>query len=166
MNLYILRHGEAEDQAETGGDGARRLTARGRERLRASAAGMRSSGLKFDGILTSPLVRAAETADIVAAAYANDPSPQVLPALDGQVLPADAVAALTPFAHFSDLLLVGHEPQLSGIVSVLLSGSPDCVHVRLKKGGCLALQLPKRFEHGSAELRWMMTPRQLRRLRK
>lgn len=166
MNLYILRHGDAEAQADSGGDDARRLTVRGKEKIRAAAAGMRSLGLKFAAILTSPLPRAAETADIVAAAYANDPSPQVLPALVVGVPAADAIAALGPLARHDSLLIVGHEPQLSGIVSMLLSGAGDAMHVRLKKGGCVALELPGRFERGSAELCWMMTARQLRRLRK
>jgi len=165
MNLYILRHGEAEEHTETDDDG-RRLTPRGKEKVRVAAVGMRSVGLKFDGILTSPLPRATETADIVAAAYANDPPPQVLPALAGGVAPAEAIAALVPFARHDNLLIVGHEPQLSAIASILLTGTADALHIRLKKGGCVALELPKRFERASAELRWMMTPRQLRRLRK
>jgi phosphohistidine phosphatase len=166
MNLYILRHGEAEAQADSGGDDARRLTLRGKEKVRAAAAGMRAYGLRFAAILTSPLPRAAETADIVAAAYANDPPPQVVPALAAGVPPADAIAALGPLARHDSLLIVGHEPQLGMIASMLLSGGGDAVHVRLKKGACVALELPGRFERASAELCWMMTQRQLRRLRK
>src|ERR1700678_2627326 len=68
MILYVLRHGSAEDEPPPGGDdGARRLTARGREKVREAAAGMRALGLKFDAILASPLPRAAETAELVAA---------------------------------------------------------------------------------------------------
>jgi phosphohistidine phosphatase len=166
MNLYILRHAEAEKEAESGGDEARRLIARGRERTREAAAGMRAMGLRFSAILTSPLARAAETADIVAAAYANDPSPQVLPALSGGIAPSEVLAAMAPFSRYESLLIVGHEPQLSGLVSLLLGGSTDIVHVRFKKGACVALELPNRFERGGAELKWMMTQRQLRKLRK
>lgn len=166
MNLYILRHGEAEEHTETGDDDARHLTPRGKEKVRVAAVGIRSIGLKFGAILTSPLPRAAETADMLAAAYTNDPPPQILPALAAGVAPAEAIAALVPFARHDDLLIVGHEPQLSAIASILLTGTADALHIRLKKGGCVALELPKRFERGSAELRWMMTPRQLRRLRK
>jgi phosphohistidine phosphatase len=166
MNLYIVRHAEAEKDAESGGDDGRRLTVRGRERTREAAAGMRAISLRFSAILASPLARAAETADLIAAAYANDPPPQVFPALSGAVTPADALAALGPFARYENLLIVGHEPQLSGLISLLLAGSSDIVHVRLKKGACAALQLPNRFERGGAELRWMMTQRQLRKLRK
>jgi phosphohistidine phosphatase len=166
MNLYIVRHAEAEKQAESGGDDGRRLTVRGRERTREAAAGMRAMGLRFSAILTSPLARAAETADIIAAAYANDPPPQVLPALSGAVTPADALAALGPFSRREHLLIVGHEPQLSGLVSMLLGGAGDVVHVRMKKGACVAIELPNRFERGAGELHWMMTQRQLRKLRK
>jgi phosphohistidine phosphatase len=166
MMLYILRHAEAEDEDHQGGDESRRLTQRGRERTRDAAVGMRALGLKFNVILTSPLARAAETADAVAAAYANDPPPQVVPALSAGVSPDEAVAALSPFARYEKVLVVGHEPQLSGLVSILLTRSSDIVHIRIKKGGCVALELPNRFERGGAELHWILTQRQLRKLRK
>ena len=70
MILYILRHGIAEDAPPGGDDGARKLTARGREKIRDGADGMRALKLKFDVILTSPLARATETAETVAAVYA------------------------------------------------------------------------------------------------
>ncbi|HEY6419221.1 MAG TPA: phosphohistidine phosphatase SixA [Candidatus Binataceae bacterium] len=163
MILYVLRHATAE---EAGDDGARKLTARSSEKMRDAADGMRALGLKFEVILTSPLVRAAETAEIVAAAYANTPAPQVLPALATGVAAAEVVTALKPFARYSDVMIVGHEPQLSELGSMLLSGSAEVVHIRLKQGSCIALELPARFDRGGAELRWMMTARQLRRSRK
>jgi phosphohistidine phosphatase len=167
MMLYVLRHSEAEETAPGGGgDEARRLTSRGREKMRAAAAGMRSLGVKFEALLTSPLTRAQETADVVAAAWANEPPPQMLPALASGVAPAEAVAALVPFARYNGVMIVGHEPQLSGLVSLLLSGSSDLVHLRLRKGGCVALEVANRFERGGAELHWMATQRQLRRKRK
>ena len=77
MILYILRHGPAENEPPPGGDdGARRLTARGREKVREAAAGMRALGLKFDAILASPLPRAAETAELVATVYSTGPAPE------------------------------------------------------------------------------------------
>jgi phosphohistidine phosphatase len=166
MILYILRHATAEEAAEGGDDGARKLTPRARDRMCDAAAAMRVLGLKFDAILTSPLVRAAETAEIISAAYNNQPAPQVLPALASGVAPAEVVSALKPFARFEDVMIVGHEPQLSSLASLLLSGSAELVHLRLKTGGCIALELPQRFDRGGAELRWMLTHRQLRRLRK
>jgi phosphohistidine phosphatase len=167
MILHILRHGTAEEAPPAGGDdGARRLTARGRERVRAAAAGMRTLGLKFDAILTSPLPRAAETAELVAATYTDSPAPEALAALTAGVAPAETVAALKQYDRYELLMIVGHEPGLSGVASLLLTGSATGVNFDLKKCGMIALDLPEGFSRGSAQLRWMLSPRQLRRLRK
>ena len=165
MNLYIMRHAEAEEQAVSGGDEARSLTARGRERTRNAARGLRALGLRFDAILTSPLLRAAQTAELVADEYSNNPPPQVLPALSPDIAQRDAIAALLPFARQGSVLAVGHEPQLSKLIALLLN-SNDAVAIRFKKGACVALALPKNVDPGAAELRWMLTQRQLRKLGK
>jgi len=156
MMLYILRHATAEEAASSGDDGARKLTERSKEKMCGAAAGLRAMGLKFDAILTSPLARAAETAEIVSAAYE----------LATGVAPADAVAALRAFAKNGEVMIVGHEPQLSAIASILLTGTGDVAHLRLKTGGCIAIDLPARFDRGGGELRWMLTHRQLRQMRK
>src|SRR5207247_1682185 len=78
MMLYVLRHGVAEEVGPEGTDGSRRLTPGGRRKLRAAAAGVRGLGVAFDAILTSPLVRAGETAAIVAEALGNQPAPREL----------------------------------------------------------------------------------------
>jgi len=166
MMLYILRHATAEEAASSGDDGARKLTERSREKMRGAAAGLRAMGLKFDVILTSPLARAAETAELVAAAYENTPPPQVLPELATGVAATDAIAALRSFARHDNVMIVGHEPQLSSIASILLTGAMDVAHLKLKTGGCIAIDLPARFERGGGELRWMLTHRQLRTMRK
>jgi phosphohistidine phosphatase len=165
VNLYIMRHAEAEDEVESGGDEARPLTARGRERISDAAGGLRALGLRFDAIVTSPLLRAAETAELVANEYSNNPPPQVLPALSPDISAREALAALAPFGRYGSVLAVGHEPQLSKLVAVLLA-SNGAVAIRFRKGACVALDLPKAIEPGAAELRWMLTQRQLRKLRK
>jgi phosphohistidine phosphatase len=165
MKLYIMRHAEAEDQGETGGDEARPLTMRGRERTRDAAAGLRALGLRFDAILTSPLVRAGQTAELVAAEFTNNPPPQVLPALAPSVSPREALASLVPFARQDEVLVVGHEPQLGRLVALLLT-SEGTAAIKLNKGACVALEVPKACEPGAGELRWMLTQRQLRKLRK
>ncbi|HSZ23155.1 MAG TPA: phosphohistidine phosphatase SixA [Candidatus Sulfotelmatobacter sp.] len=166
MRLYILRHATAEESASSGDDGARKLTDRSKEKMRGAAAGLRAMDLKFDVILTSPLVRAAETAEIVSAAYENTPPPQVLPALATGVGAAEAVSALRPFSKHEDVMIVGHEPQLSAVASILLTGAADVAHIKLKTGGCIAIDLPARFDRGGGELRWMLNHRQLRTMRK
>jgi len=166
MILYVLRHALAEDVA-AGGDEARHLTEVGRVRARKAALGMRELGIEFDLLLTSPIARAAETADIVAAVYAMGLVPNVVPELATGIAPADAVAALAPHGHNDSMMIVGHEPQLSALISILLTGEPDGMHLRMRKGGCVALEMPAgQICPGAAELLWMMTQRQLRQLRK
>jgi phosphohistidine phosphatase len=165
MILYVVRHALAEDVA-AGGDEARHLTEVGRQRTLKAAAGMQALGLEFDLILTSPLARAAETAEIIATVYANGLTPRALMELATGIAPADAVAALAPHGRNDSVMIVGHEPQLSAIVSILLTGELDAMHLRMRKGGCVALELPaNRIQPGAAELLWMMTQRQLRKLR-
>ncbi len=166
MKLYVLRHAEAEPGAGGTSDEARQLTERGKARMAEAARGMRRLGLEFDAILTSPLSRARQTAEIVAAEYDNQPPPQTVLELATAVAPARAVAALAPVAHHEQIMIVGHEPQLSGIVSILLTGAPERVNLQFKKGGCVALALSERPERGGSELLWMMTQGQLRKLRK
>ncbi len=76
------------------------------------------------------------------------------------------VGALRAFSKHDNVMIVGHEPQLSTVASILLTGSGDIAHLKLKTGGCIAIDLPTRFERGGGELRWMLTHRQLRTMRK
>lgn len=165
MKLYLVRHGEAEEGAGKS-DAARELTARGRERMHQAALGMQRLGLKFDPLLTSPVIRASATADIIASVYGNTVQPQELGALATSVDPADAVEVLARFTRPEAVMIVGHEPQLSRLVSLLLTGSGEMVHSQFKKGGCVALAVLEKIGRGDAELLWMLTNRQLRSLRK
>jgi phosphohistidine phosphatase SixA len=63
------------------------------------------------------------------------------------------------------VLLVGHEPTLSRLASLMLTGSSESVSIRLKQGGVIALEFPDRVERGAAQLRWMLTQRQMRQQR-
>jgi phosphohistidine phosphatase len=167
MMLYILRHGAAENDPPPGGDdGARRLTARGREKVREAAAGMRALRVRFDAILASPLPRAFETAELVAAAFTGAPAPEKLTALSTGMTAADALAALKPYERYEHLMIVGHQPGLGATASLLLSGSASAVNIGLKKSGIIALELRDGIERGSAQLCWMLTSRQLRRMRR
>ena len=165
MMLYVVRHALAEDLS-TGGDEARHLTDIGRERTLKAAAGMRALGLEFDLILSSPLARALETAQIIATAYGAGLAPRLLTELATGIAPDDAVAALAQFGRHDNVMIVGHEPQLSALISILLTGKRDAMHLRMRKGGCVALGLPASgIAPAAAELLWMMTQRQLRKLR-
>jgi phosphohistidine phosphatase len=181
MKLYVIRHAQAgqslrgeapvkddkpgsrEARAEAQADEKRPLSERGRKRTEDAAKGLRALGVGFDVILTSALTRAGETAEIVAAAYGNDPAPQVLPALSPGVPPRQLLSAIAPFAQNEKVLIVGHEPQLSGFVALMLTSDAG-VHIKIKKGACVALE-SKACQPGGAQLSWMLTQRHLRKLR-
>lgn len=163
MTLYVLRHGIAENTAPGGDDRARRLTAIGRRRTRQVAGGLHELGVEFDLLLTSPLVRAAQTAAIVAGVYNGRPAPRELAQLAAGVAPAEILTALKAFANNKSIMIVGHEPALGRLVSLVLAGSPDAIAISLKKAGCVKLELSAIGPH-SATLVWILTPGQLRRL--
>ena len=166
MMLYIMRHGLAEEPTPKGDDAARKLTEKGADKIRKAAAGMRASGLAFNVILTSPDRRARpQTAEIVAAELGG-PKPKPLPELSTGASPAGALEALGKQRLPESVLVVGHEPTLSRMASLMLTDSSESVGIRLKQGGVIALEFPDRIESAAAKLRWMMTQRQLRQLRK
>lgn len=166
MKLLVIRHAIAEDREEfasTGGSDARRpLARRGRSRMKRGARGIRSLVPTLDVLGTSPLVRAAQTAEIVAAAYGDlvietvpDLSPQR--ALEGllpwlQSHPAEATVAA-----------VGHEPHLGQLVGWLLTGGSESF-LELKKGAACLLEFDDAPAPGGAILLWALAPSQLRAL--
>ncbi len=161
MMLYIMRHGLAEEPTPKGDDSARKLTEKGADKIRKAAAGMRASGLAFNTILTSPIV-AAQTADIVASELKRARSPKQCPsAFHPGASPASALEALGAQRLPESVLIVGHEPTLSRMASLMLTDSTESVGIRLKQGGVIALEFPDRVESAAAKLRWMMTQRQL-----
>jgi phosphohistidine phosphatase len=166
VKLYILRHAEAEEKSDSVDDFSRHLTARGRKRMGAAAVGMRRLKLNFDTILTSPLARALETAELIAQAYGNRPAPKKLPSLATGIAPAHVLNSLAPYARYQHVMIVGHEPQLSGLVSLLLVENPEALHIEFKKGACAAVELLDPTARGSGTLLWMLTARQLGKVRK
>jgi phosphohistidine phosphatase len=164
MILYMIRHAIAEqaDPKAQQDDSQRPLTAKGRRRMRRIARGLMELRAEIDLILTSPYLRAADTARIVAKQYGLDKD---------QVIQSDNLA---PAGHFDlliteisqnhggieNLALVGHEPYLSSLVSILVSGGPN-MSVTFKKGGVCRLAV-ERLEYGRcASLDWLLTPAQL-----
>jgi len=166
MRLLVIRHGIAEDRDEFAKtdrpDGERPLTDTGRRRMRRNARGLRRIVGKFDVLATSPYVRAAETARIVAEAM-GIPTPEIVDALTPEHRPADLLPWLSQQAAESVVAVVGHEPLLGVLVSWLLTGHEES-RVVLKKGGACLLDLGARPEAGTALIRWLLTPRQLRSL--
>jgi phosphohistidine phosphatase len=163
MILYILRHGIAEEAAPGGDDRRRRLTAVGRARMHDAALGLARLEMQLDTLLTSPLPRAAETAAIVATVLRLKQEPRELAALAAGVPAVETLQALRPTQGQAAVMIVGHEPGLSELAALLLTGSTSGLHLLLKKGGCIALEVARLAPRG-ATLRWMLAPRQLREL--
>jgi phosphohistidine phosphatase len=167
MNLFIMRHGIAVDRdpASFPDDSHRPLTLKGEDRVRLIADAMRALELSFDHILSSPHLRASQTAEIVANALG---AKEQLEFTDTLVPEGDAKALIRVVNQLKpapeNVLLVGHEPFLSQLISVLIAGHPDAA-IDLKKGGLARLDLEGGLRHGKcAELAWLLTPKQLAQL--
>ena len=163
MELYILRHGIAVERGTPGykKDSDRPLTPEGEEKMRQIANAMRGMDLKFDLILSSPYARAEQTAKIVAGELDEDVS------YSDYLVPGGN--ALELIGEINDeraqrVLLVGHEPDLSSLISVLITGGSDA-GIELKKGGLCRLTTEKLVFGKCARLNWLLTPKQLRQLR-
>ena len=126
-----------------------------------AAKGLATLSLSFDRILTSPLERARQTAKIVAQILQLEDRVEEIEQLSPEQSAQDLLSGLVAYSGKKEILLVGHEPQLSSAISVLLSGTSGAV-IRLKKGGLCCLQVDGLPPRESAVLHWALTPKQLR----
>jgi phosphohistidine phosphatase len=164
MNLYILRHGIAVERGTPGfkTDADRPLTPKGKRQLRQIAGAARSLDLDFDLILSSPFLRARQTAEIVAKnlkqerrlAFSDELTPDGSPkALIRQL------SELEPAPE--NILLVGHEPYLSQLAALLISGGA-AANLELKKGGLGKLETDALRFGRCATLQWLLAPKQMK----
>lgn len=165
MNLFLLRHGLAVERVARGfaNDFDRPLTPKGRRQLRHSRAALKK--LKPDLILSSPLVRAQQTAEIVAAELKWKKPVRFSDALKPGGKVKKLVAELNRVnPPPENVLLVGHEPDLSGLISRLTTGGDD-LRLDFKKGGLAKLEIEKLRPGKCAALAWLLTPKQMKRMR-
>ena len=163
MELYLLRHAIAADRnaREHKTDFDRPLTAEGEQKLRRITKAIRNLELSFDRILSSPYVRARETAEIVAAALALGDRVELRDSLAVEASPRELIVELKSMEPFpARVLLVGHEPFLSSLASLLISGvAKSCV--TMKKAGLCKLSVSSLRVGRCARLDWLLTPRQM-----
>ena len=164
MKINILRHGIAvmRNDWDVENDSERQLTPKGKRQLRQTAAAMKKMGSRFDLILSSPYLRAKQTAEIVAEslklkkwiafsdALAPDGSPEILVKQLNELKPAP-----------ENVLLVGHEPYLSRLISRLTTGGTDLT-MDFKKGGLCKLETEKLGYDRCAVLAGLLTPKQMK----
>jgi phosphohistidine phosphatase len=140
--LWLLRHGDAEDGSP---DAERKLTKKGRRQSTAAGAALAALGVKLEACLTSPKVRAAQTAELACDALGVEP--ELEPKLAGGRFDAEALAA----GLGDEVLLVGHDPDFSMAVHTLTGAQ-----VRMKKGGLAGID--------KGELKVLLRPAELKRI--
>lgn len=167
MQILLIRHGIAVDpdssKSAPTDDAERPLTKEGRQKMRKAAKGLRQLIPALDLIATSPLLRAAQTAEIVAREYGDTRTVQVSALAPRKPLPA-LLEWLNAHPPEATVALVGHEPHLSTFLCWLLTGLQESF-VELKKGGAALVEVPTPVAAGKAKLLWMLKPSQLRDLR-
>lgn len=164
MEIFLLRHGIAveRDVFELENDSARPLTAKGKRQLRHVSAAIKKLELNFDLILSSPFLRAKETAEIVAADLK----------LEKRLKFSDALTPEHDVKNFAQqlqklkpspkrILLVGHEPFLSRLISQWVTGGLS-LQMDFKKGGLVKLEAEKLSAGKCATLAWLLTPKQMK----
>lgn len=184
MQLVLIRHARAEERALFKRDRTRALTADGRRRMSKAARGLRALVPGLTGIATSPLLRARQTAEIVAAVYTSV-DVVTLPALSPGVAPRTVLAWLRTQPQDTLLALVGHEPDLGQLAGWLLSGdrhewrkrgarsrphgdkrrssfsARKTGFVQFKKGAAALIEFAGAPAAGEGTLVWLLTAAQL-----
>ncbi|MCS6802576.1 MAG: phosphohistidine phosphatase SixA [Chloroflexota bacterium] len=165
LELYLVRHAIAEerDPLRWPDDRLRPLTAKGIRRFEAAARGLRRLVPSVEALLTSPLVRARQTAEILVA-EADWPEPQVLEALAPETPPSETIAALAALYSLRRIAAVGHEPHLSELAAALLVGEGAAPFLAFRKGGVACIAFDDGAHARGGTLRWLLTPKMLRLL--
>lgn len=160
MEIYLMQHGEAytEDQ-----DPERSLTPRGEDQIRSSGKALKKLGVDVDLIVSSPKKRARQTAEIVAGelGYSKE-GITATEALEPLAPADDAIGYLSRFGDKGKMLLAGHLPSLGEIASNLMSEG-TCVSIHFEMGGVCRIDVEALPTH-TGDLRWVLTPTQLRLL--
>lgn len=157
MEIYILRHGIAEDATGSMADADRALTGEGRQKLREVMRAARGAKVRPSLILTSPLRRAVETAELAAELLESDGQPARTEALVPESTPEKVWQEIRKHKDAASVLLAGHEPLLSQSISYLL-GTPS-LEVDLKKGALARIDLDKLGTEPKGILKWLLVPR-------
>ena len=164
MNLYILRHGLAVEPGTPGyaKDADRPLTPKGERKLWQIAEAMEALELSFDLMLSSPYLRARQTADIIAEAFNARKKLEFSEFLTPSGSPKRLIEFLLDLKPLpGNVLLVGHEPYLSGLIALLVAGDAR-LWVTLKKGGLCKLNAESLKPGRCAVLEWLLTPGQMK----
>jgi len=162
--LYLVRHGVAEERGDAWPDDTKRpLTAEGMSRMRKAARGLARLGVGLDVVFTSPLVRARQTAEILAGELEPRPPLVTIDSLAPDASYAALAADLEKHARKPRIGLVGHEPAIGELAARLIGSRHS---IEFKKGAICRIDVADLPPAGPGDLRWLLTPKILRSLRK
>ncbi|MDD1697084.1 MAG: phosphohistidine phosphatase SixA [Methanoregula sp.] len=164
MDLFILRHGKAEKSSDVTPDSARALTREGKEEVKKVALWMKVNNIRFDAIATSPLKRACETAKIVAAVLDQKDRLTVWEELAPGGDPDTICYHASEYNENATVLIIGHEPGLSMLISKIIGDTGDA-SITLSKAGLAKIQNYSFTRQPSGDLRWLLTPKHMRLIR-
>lgn len=160
--LYLVRHGIAAERGKEWPDDSKRpLTHKGIARMREITAGLKELEVSFDRILTSPLVRARQTADLLHQGLGGSTPLEETTLLAPGGAPADLMAFLAPNKKTDRIALVGHEPDLGRLAAFLIGAHAPLV---FKKGGICRIDFEKYPPVPPGQLVWFALPKMLRAL--
>jgi phosphohistidine phosphatase len=155
VEIYLLRHGIAEERSASGEDADRRLTDEGRQKLRRVLECARAAGVSPSMILTSPLRRALETAEIAARELGYTRKPVRAAALAPGASPQELWQEIREHRNETALLAAGHEPLFSSAVAYLLGSTRAMVNFR--KGALVRIDVEGFGAEPAGVLQWMIT---------
>jgi phosphohistidine phosphatase len=162
LELYLIRHGIAAERGDEYPDDSKRpLTSAGMSKLREAAKGLNELDVSFNVIISSPLVRTKQTAEIVAGTLKEKPPVVTSDALAPAGTPAGVVQELARHAKQARIALVGHEPNLGELAARLIGAKSP---IEFKKGAICRIDFEVLPPKGVGQLRWFLPPRVLRRL--
>lgn len=162
-SLYLVRHAIAFERGGDWPDDTKRpLTHKGAARMREIVDGLLEMGVTLDVVITSPLVRAKQTADLIISGWPEPPGLIVSPALSPGTASSVVGDVLGQHTQPAGIALVGHEPGLGELAAWLIGARNP---LAFKKGGIARIDIPPQPLQGSGTLVWMATPKMLRALK-
>lgn len=160
MKLYLIRHSNAVEMGEGDytDDSQRPLTEQGCEKMAHIASALNSLGIKPDLIVSSPYVRARQTAEILAKGLSYKMELQFNEALVPMGEADTIIGEINEKYLVDELVLVGHEPSMSMLIGMLTAGNPEMA-ITMKKGGVCCLLTDDLRVQRNASLEWLLTPK-------
>lgn len=157
MRVYIVRHAIAEARGPVWPvDEDRPLTPRGIERMREIALRLADRGVQVERIWSSPVLRARQTADLIAPLWTTGRVVEEVAELATGQAPARAGVALAARPQCASVALVGHEPQLGSLTAWMIGAEAP---LPFKKGGVARVDFPDGIAAGQGQLAWLVTPK-------